>query len=91
MVLIHQQCVSVCGMECGHCYVECTCFSTGICSDLPSLTNGMISYSDESTNNRLVDTVATYTCDTDYTLNGDTTRTCGSDGIWIGSTSSVSA
>ncbi len=28
---------------------------------------------------------ATYACDTGYTLNGDTTRTCGSDGVWSGS------
>ncbi|XP_064386665.1 sushi, von Willebrand factor type A, EGF and pentraxin domain-containing protein 1-like [Halichondria panicea] len=35
--------------------------------------------------NRPVNTVATYTCDTGYTLNGVSTRTCGSDGVWSGS------
>ncbi|XP_064386674.1 sushi, von Willebrand factor type A, EGF and pentraxin domain-containing protein 1-like [Halichondria panicea] len=56
-----------------------------ICSDLPSLTNGMISYSGAgSTNNRPVDTVATFSCDTGYTLNGGATKTCGSDGMWSG-------
>ncbi len=75
--------VSVSGVES---FVECTCFSTGICSNLPSLTNGTISYNGAgSTNNRPLDPVATYTCDTDYTLNGNTTRTCGSDGMWSGS------
>ncbi len=56
-----------------------------ICLDLLSLTNGTISYSDGSTNSRPVDTVATYTCGTGYTLNGGNTRTCGSDGVWSGS------
>ena len=37
-----------------------------------------------STNSRPVDTVATYTCDTGFTLDGDTTRTCRSDGMWSG-------
>ncbi|XP_064386393.1 CUB and sushi domain-containing protein 3-like [Halichondria panicea] len=56
------------------------------CSDLPSLTNGDIDYGGAgSTNSRQVDTMATYTCDTGYTLNGVTTRTCGSDGVWSGS------
>ncbi len=46
----------------------------------------MISYSgDESTNKIPVATVATYTCATGYTLNGGSTRTCGSDGMWSGS------
>ena len=56
-----------------------------ICPDLLSLTNGTISYSDGSTNSRPVDTLATYTCGTGYTLNGGNTRTCGSDGVWSGS------
>ena len=29
--------------------------------------------------------MATYTCDTGYTLNGGITRTCESDGMWSGS------
>ncbi len=58
------------------------------CSDLPSLTNGNIDYGGAgSPDSRHVDTVATYTCDTGYTLNGGTTRTCGSDGVWSGSAS----
>ena len=48
--------------------------------------NGMISYSgDESPDNRPVATMATYTCNPNYTLNGGSIRTCGSDGVWSGS------
>ncbi len=56
------------------------------CSDLPSLVNGNIDYSGaESPGSRPVDTVATYTCNSGYTLNGSSTRTCRSDGndiVW---------
>ena len=52
------------------------------CPILTALSNGMISY---NMGTILVDTVATYTCDTGYTLNGGSTRTCGSDGVWSGS------
>ncbi len=55
------------------------------CSDLPSLTNGNIDYGGAgSPDSRPVNTVATYTCVTGYTVNGDSTRTCGSDGVWSG-------
>ncbi len=68
-------------------YVECVPVPIVICSDLPSLTNGVIDYGGAvSTNSRQVDTVATYTCDTGYTINGSSTRTCESDGMWSGST-----
>ncbi len=80
----HLQCASVSEMECGLLY--CTCFCTGICFDVTSLMNGMISYSgDESPDNRPVATMATYTCNPNYTLNGGSIRTCGSDGVWSGS------
>ncbi len=55
------------------------------CTDLTDIVNGHISYDMETIDNRPADTVATYTCVTDYTLNGDTTRTCESDGMWSGS------
>ncbi len=55
------------------------------CSDLTVPANGMISYSMGTVSLRPVNTVATYTCTTGYTLNGGTTRTCGSDGVWSGS------
>ncbi len=55
------------------------------CSDLTSPTNGAIAYNMGTTSQRPEDTVATYTCNPGYTLNGDTTRTCGSDGMWSGS------
>ncbi|XP_064386509.1 CUB and sushi domain-containing protein 1-like isoform X1 [Halichondria panicea] len=57
-----------------------------VCTDLMDLVNGGIVYDMETNDNRPVNTVATYTCDTGYTLNGSsTTRTCGSDGVWSGS------
>ncbi len=54
------------------------------CPDLPPLTNGMITYSGGSTNNRPLESGATHSCNTGYTLTGGTTRTCGSDGMWSG-------
>ncbi len=50
------------------------------CPALTDPTNGMVSVP-----NNNFESNATYTCDTGYTLNGDTTRTCGSDGVWSGS------
>ncbi len=70
-------------------YVECVPFTIVItCSDLPSLTNGVVDYGAGSTNNRPVDTVATYSCNPGYTFNGGSTRTCeidGNNGMWSGS------
>ncbi|XP_064386678.1 E-selectin-like [Halichondria panicea] len=58
------------------------CASLVVCLSLPALNNGIVSYNDLTLG---LDTVATYTCDTGYTLNGvTTTRTCGSDGVWSG-------
>ncbi len=46
----------------------------------------LITYSSGPANNRTVNTVATYTCTSGYTLSlVDTTRTCGSNGQWSGS------
>ncbi len=56
------------------------------CSDLPSLANGDIDYGCAgSPDSRPVNTVATYTCVTGYTVTRGSTRTCGSDGVWSGS------
>ena len=52
------------------------------CPDLTVPANGMISYNMGTANLRPVDTVATYTCNTGYTLTGDSISTCGSDGVW---------
>ncbi len=55
------------------------------CPDLTVPANGIISYNLGTVSPRLVNTVATYTCDTGYTLDGGiTTRTCRSDGVWSG-------
>ncbi len=56
-----------------------------VCSDL-SIENGIVLHSSGSTNNRPVNTMATHTCNSGYTLSGGTNpRTCGSDGQWSGS------
>ena len=44
----------------------------------------MISYNMGTASLRPEDTVATYTCNTGYTLNGGSIRTCGSDEMWSG-------
>ena len=56
------------------------------CSDLPSLTNGMILYSaGESPNDRPVDATASYSCaNNGFSLVGEAVRTCGSGGTWGG-------
>ncbi|XP_064386513.1 sushi, von Willebrand factor type A, EGF and pentraxin domain-containing protein 1-like [Halichondria panicea] len=65
---------------------ECRANVTALaCTDLMDLVNGGITYDMETINNRPVDTVATYTCNTGYTLIGGSTSTCGSDGVWSGS------
>ena len=57
------------------------------CSKLTNPTNAMIGYNMGTASLRPLDTVATYTCNTGYTLNGDTThRVCVSGWIWSGST-----
>ncbi len=79
------QCASVSGMDMNYLFVECVYSLVAICSDLLSLPNGAISYSMGSTDIRPINTIATQSCNDGYTLNGDTTRTCGSDGVWNGS------
>ena len=46
-----------------------------------SFTNGMVSYSDGRVP-IVAGTVATYTCNTGYTLEGATTRTCEENTGW---------
>ncbi len=55
-----------------------------VCLSLPPLTNGMISYSDQTQGEG---TVATYSCNHGHNLDGDATRTCESNGVWTGSES----
>ena len=67
--------------------------STAIeCSALTAPTNGRVTYSTDMTEPFSIGTVATFTCDDDYTLNGATaTLTCADDnqadtlGTWGGS------
>ena len=55
------------------------------CPDLIVPPNGMISYNMGTASLKPVNTVATFTCNTGYTLNGGTTRACVSGGVWSGS------
>ena len=62
------------------------------CSALTAPTNGQVSYSTDMTEPFSIGTVATFTCDDDYTLNSATaTLTCADDnqadtlGTWGGS------
>ncbi len=57
-----------------------------ICSDLPPLPNGAISYNGGSTDNRPINTIATHSCNTGYTHTGDSVRLCQNDRTWSGST-----
>ena len=70
--------------ECKIAFIIMCAVSTTTCSDLTAPTNGMIGYNAETMNTRPVNTVATFTCKTGYTVTGDMTRTCGADGVWSG-------
>ena len=74
----------VCSGDCSTSYS----YPTVVCPSL-SLTNGMISYSDPTLG---AGSVATHSCDTGYTLNGNRSRTCQQirnyyafEGTWSGS------
>ncbi|XP_064401722.1 CUB and sushi domain-containing protein 1-like isoform X4 [Halichondria panicea] len=58
------------------------CVNLVVCLSLPPLTNGMLSYSDQTQGQG---TVATYSCNHGRNLDGDATRTCDSNGVWSGS------
>ena len=84
------QLVSVSGMNFYCLFVECIVSHTADCPDLPSLINGMITYSAESPGNRPFSSRAVHSCNTGYTLTGGTlnagtTRFCVSGGMWGGS------
>ncbi len=68
------------------CYFMCVFFtaSTTTCTDLMFPTSGMIAYNMETMNARPLNTVATYTCITGYTVTGGMTRNCGAGGMWSG-------
>ena len=52
--------------------------SIGECGVLPSPTNGQVSHP----NGRTIGQTATYTCNTGYNLEGDSTRMCQATGMW---------
>ena len=49
---------------------------------LLNITNGMLSYNPQGQDQTLFGATVTYTCDTGYTLNGSSMRTCQTDGAW---------
>ena len=59
-------------------------FSLVVCSDLIEPENGIVIYTNGFVNNRPAGTVATYTCETGYTLSDSESHICGSNGIWSG-------
>ena len=73
-------------MTCTCLFVECIDSCAEIpCSDLPSLANGMITYSAGSRDDRLVGSAATHSCNNGYRLVGEAVRTSVSGGTWSGS------
>ena len=66
-------------------------FSAITCpSSLGTLDNGQISYSTDTTAPFDYGTVVTFTCNTGFSLSGDSMRSCGGDGssqsgVWSGS------
>ncbi len=55
------------------------------CPPLPATTNGCVIYSStaDENNNYAFDVVATYNCDTGFSLIGNSSRTCTGDGSSI--------
>ena len=53
-----------------------------VCPSLPPLINGRISYSDPTLG---MDSVATHSCHTGLFLDGNSARTCQTNGNWSGS------
>ena len=56
-------------------------FTVVVCESLPPLTDGTILYPDPTLG---VGSVATYKCDTEFFLDGWSTRTCQNNGDWDG-------
>ena len=77
------QCVSVSGWIFTVCDFYCFHTEIAACSDVALTINGDIVYTDGSTDNRPVGTVATYTCNTGYTPTGGSLfRFCMTGGKW---------
>ena len=65
-----------------HVFAYIPCLTAVNCGTLTNSTNGQVSYTAGTTFGQ----TATYSCNTGYTLVGDSTRTCQSTGVWSGST-----
>ena len=57
----------------------CILSSTVVCPPLFSPANGQVFFS-----STVEGSVATYSCDSGFVINGEVTRTCGEDGTWSG-------
>ena len=67
-----------------------TSFPAITCPSLGAFANGQVSYSPDTTAPHNFGTVATFSCNTGFSLSGGSTRTCGGDGssqngVWSGS------
>ena len=78
-----------------HLFVCLLSLTDHMCDTPPVLTNGQIIFSNDTTSPYEFGTVATYVCDTGFSLIGETTRTCDGDdsspiGMWTGNDPSCS-
>lgn len=73
--------VHVCTCMMSHCPTLTCTITAAECPNLDNIDNGQV-----SSPSNLENSVATYTCNTDYSLLTDSTRMCQSDGTWSGST-----
>ena len=70
--------------------IFCTTISAITCHSLGTIANGQVTDSTDTTSPSDFGTVATFTCNTGFGLDGDRMRTCGGDGssrsgVWSGS------
>ncbi|XP_064398980.1 nidogen-2-like [Halichondria panicea] len=61
-------------------YLLRACITTVDCGSLTNPTNGQV----DTSNGTTLGSTAIYNCSTGFTLNGNSSRTCGSDGQWSG-------
>ena len=60
-------------------------FAVTTCHDLDSPSNGEVSYSAGSIDQRPIETTAVHICNDGYTLVGEVKRHCSVSGTWTGS------
>ena len=91
MSCVQSTCVNVRRVPIMNCTIFCTSLTAITCSvSLGSITNGQVTYSPDTTPPYDFGTVATFSCNTGFSLSVDVVRTCGGDGSsqsgeWSGS------